>query len=152
MSSRFLAVLLLAAVVSMPGCRMVKMKLGLGETVTNPDPGTPERVIQDVLRAASNPDPDAGWAAFEGLLHSDETSSNRALQEWRQTKFDTIRRKVSGLIEDPATHSYKMMDYREVSGGVQIFVKNESSEVPTPCRLKPDPAVRGAWRVFNACF
>lgn len=152
MSSRCAVVVVTAALLSFPGCRMVKMKLGLGEPITNPDPGTPERVVQDVLRAASNPDPEAGWAAFEGLLHSDEITSNRAIQEWRQTKFDTIRRKAGSLVEDPATHSYRMMDYREESGGVQIFVKNKSSDVPTPCRLKPDPAVRGAWRVFNACF
>lgn len=142
----------LAVLVVAPGCRTVKMAAGLGETVTQPDPGTPERIVQEVLKAASNPDRDTGWAAFEALLHSEESDSQRALQEWRDTKFDTIRRKAPSLVQDPASFAYKMMDYRKEGDTVQIFVRNAASDMPSPCRLKPDPAVRGAWRVFNACF
>ncbi len=152
MSRTTVVSLVMAILLVVPGCRMVKMKLGLGESITNPDPGTPERVIQQVLKAALNPDKDAGWEAFEALLHSEETSSNLALQEWSETKFDTIRRKAAFLVKDQKTVAYQMMDFREDDKGVQIFVKSSASEMPTPCRLRPDPAAGGAWRVFNACF
>ncbi len=148
------APLLLAVAIALllPGCRMVRLQLGLGVTITTPDPGTPERLVQDVLRAALNADEDSGWEAFEALLHSEEAGSPRAHAEWRQTKFEAIRRKAAALVEDPGTFAYRMMDYREDGDTVQIFVRNRTSDLPTPCRVKPDPAVRGAYRVFNACF
>ena len=152
MSRITLAFTVLAVLAVVPGCRTVKLMAGLGELVTQPDPGTPEHVVQEVLKAASNPDRETGWGAFEALLHSEEAGSQRALQEWRDTKFDTIRRKASTLVQDQTSFAYRMMDLRKEGETVQVFVKNSASDMPSPCRLKPDPAVRGAWRVFNACF
>ena len=90
MRLRLLLVLVLLALVA-PGCRSIKAKLGIGELVTNPDSGSPEKLVQDVLRAAKAPE-EAGWESFAVLLHSEETTSPVALQTWREMKWPAIRK------------------------------------------------------------
>lgn len=133
-------------------CQKLKFKLGIGDLITNPDPGTVEKVIQDVLRAAKEPDEARGWEMFTALLHSEETTSPASLQAWREMKFPAIRKKVDFLLKDRAATSFKVMDRREEGRSILIFVENSSSDVPTPCRLRQDPSQANAWRVFNACF
>lgn len=137
---------------SVAACQMVKMKLGIGAKVTNPEPGTPEATVQDVLRAASNPDEEKGWEHFATLLHSAEIDSPVAMTDWRNLKFPAIRKKVSYLVEDPASMAYVVMDRREEPPSLSLFVKNSQSDLPTPCKLRQDPAAGNAWRVFNSCF
>jgi len=138
--------------VSAGSCQKVKMKLGIGDKVTNPDPGTPEAVIQDVLRAASDPDEEAGWERFSALLHSAEHDSPVALNDWRTMKFPAIRKKAGYLLDDRSAFSFVIMDRREEPPSLILLVKNSQSDLPTPCKLRPDPNANNAWRVFNACF
>lgn len=147
-----LGVSLMLAVSVMLGCAQVKMKLGIGEKVTNPAPGTPEAVLQEVLRAASNPDEEAGWERFSTLLHSAEIESPQAMTKWRTMNFPAIRRKVEYLLEDKAAATFVIMDRREEPPSLILSVKNSQSDLPTPCKLRQDPSAGNAWRVFNACF
>ncbi len=146
------ALLASVAVAGVAGCQKIKSRLGIAETVSNPEPGTPEKVIQDVLKAAAMADEADGWEAFSSLLHSEETSSPAAMNEWQTMRFPTIRRKVGYLLEDRSAAIYKLMDKREDGRNVKVFVKNSQSEMPTPCTLRQDPEAGNAWRVFNACF
>ncbi len=150
MRLRLLLVLVLLALVA-PGCRSIKAKLGIGELVTNPDSGSPEKLVQDVLRAAKAPE-EAGWESFAVLLHSEETTSPVALQTWREMKWPAIRKKVDLLLVDKAAVTFKVMDRREEGKSLVLLVANSGSDMPTPCRLQPDPAQGGAWRIFNSCF
>lgn len=142
----------LALALSLGSCQKVKMKLGIGDKVTNPDPGTPEALIQEVLRAASNPDEEAGWERFSSLLHSAEIDSPVAMNDWRNMKFPAIRKKAALLIEDKTSFSYTVMDRREESPSLLLFVKSTGSDLPTPCKMRQDPSAGNAWRVFNSCF
>lgn len=147
-----IAPLLLLVSLSIPSCRMIKMKLGIGDKVTNPDQGTPEYVVQQVLKAASMPDEEEGWERFSALLHSEELDSPVAMNDWRNMRFPAIRRKVDYLLEDKASYSFVVMDRREEPPSLLIYLKNKASELPTPCKLRRDPAAGNNWRVFNACF
>ncbi len=142
----------LALALSVGACQKVKMKLGIGDRVTNPEPGTPEAVVQEVLRSAADPDEEAGWERFSALLHSAEVDSPVAMNDWRGMKFPAIRKKVAHLIEDRNSFSYVVMDRREEPPSLLLMVKNAQSDLPTPCKLRQDPAAGNAWRVFNACF
>lgn len=142
----------LAMALSLPACQRVKMKLGIGDKVTNPEPGTPEAVVQEVLRAAANPDEEAGWERFSALLHSAELDSPVAMNDWRGMKFPAIRKKAAYLVEDQNSFTYVVMDRREEPPSLILMVKNAQSDLPTPCKLRQDPSAGNAWRVFNACF
>jgi len=140
------------AVLGTVGCQKIKSRLGIGVTVSEPEPGTPEKVIQDVLKAATKADEAEGWEAFSNLLHSDETSSPAAMNEWQTMRFPTIRRKAGYLLQDRSAGIYKLMDKREDGKTVKVFVMNSQSDMPTPCTLRQDPEAGNAWRVHNACF
>ena len=147
-------VVAIAFAVSAAGCQKIKTKLGMGDTITNPDAGSPEKVVQDVLKAAKMADEEQGWEKFVGLLHSEETEMPASLSAWRDMKFRAIRKKVDYLLSDKASFSYKVMDRRDAEDGktVQIFVENTGSDMPTPCRLKMDKVQNNAWKVSGACF
>lgn len=150
---RVLTALALAlALVAAAGCQKMKSKLGIGEVVTAPDSGSPEKVIQDVLKAGRMADDADGWIAFAGLLHSEETSSPAGMNEWQTLRFPALRRKIDYLLLDKAALTYKMMEKREEGQNVKVFVANSQSDTPTPCTLRRDPAQNNAWRVYNGCF
>lgn len=141
-----------AMALSFSACQKVKLKLGIGDKITSAEPGTPEAVVQEVLKAALNPDEQAGWEHFSKLLHSSELDSPVAVNDWRNTKFPSIRRKAQYLVDDKTSFAYTIMDRREEPPSLMVFVKNSQSDLPTPCKLRQDPAAGNAWRVFNACF
>ena len=136
------------------GCQKIKSKLGIGDTVTNPDSGTPDKVVQDVLKAARMADEEQGWEKFVGLLHSEETEMPASLSTWRDMKYRAIRKKADFLLSEKSTFTFKVMDRRESEDGhtLQIFLENTASDMPTPCRLKQDKAQGNAWRVSGSCF
>ena len=145
--------LALAMVVSLEsGCQALKNRLGIGVTVSNPDAGTPEKVVQDVLKAAMMPDEQESWIAFAELLHSDEVASPAAMNEWETMRFPAIRRKARYLLKDPSALPYVVMEKRTEGQNLKVFVQNSQSDMATPCGLRRDPARGNAWRVFNACF
>jgi len=148
--TRKLVLLLLAA--SLFSCQQIKMKLGLGEKIANPPPGSPEKVIQEVLKSALQDDPEVGWEAFSVLLHSEELESPAALNDWRTMRFPAIRKKASYLVIDKASATYILMQKKEEGPSLILYVKNSQSDMPTPCKLRKDPQNGNAWRVFNACF
>lgn len=143
-----LALIVLA--MALGGCQRVKSKLGIGDTITDPEPGSPEKVVQEVLRAARNGDEEAGWEQFQPLLHPEETELQSSLNNWREFKYRGIRKKVNLLLKDPATMTFEVMDRREEGKTLVVMVENSGSDLPTPCRLKPD--AQGRWKVFNSCF
>jgi len=149
--TRLLACLLLVFAFTV-GCQKVKSKLGIGDTITKPDPGTPEKLIQDVLSAATASDEEEGWERFYPLLHTDEVDSPGAMNDWRSSKFPTIRRKADYLLSDRSALIFDVMDRREEGKSLKIYVKNSQSDSPTPCKLRQDPLQGNAWRVFNSCF
>jgi len=134
------------------GCQRIKTKLGIGETITNPEPGSPEKVIQDVLRAAKVVDEEEGWQQFSALLHSDETELPSSLNAWREFKYRAIRKKADYLLLDKVAFTFKVMDRRDDGKSLRIFVANSASDTPTPCILRQDPAQGNAWRVWSSCF
>lgn len=145
----FIGIGLIVGVVS---CQKIKTKLGIGDTIKNPNPGTPEYTIQAVLRSASNSDSERGWEEFSRLLHSNETSSPVAMNDWRTMRFPAIRRKVKHLLLDPNIFSFKVMDRREYDHTIVLYLQNKSSDMPTPCKLKRDPKQGNTWKVYNSCF
>jgi len=143
---------ILALGLLMPGCQAVKNRLGIGVTISNPDPGTPEKAVQDVLSAAMMPEDQDAWMAFASLLHSEEVASPAAMNEWETMRFPALRRKAPYLLKDRTAHSYVVMEKRTEGNNLKIFVQNQQSDLPTPCTLRRDPVNGNAWRVFNACF
>jgi hypothetical protein len=145
-------IVLFFLVASLFSCQQIKLKLGLGDKIANAPPGSPEKVVQEVLKSALQSDAEAGWETFSLLLHSEEQQSPAALNDWRTMRFPAIRKKASYLVEDKASATYILMDKKEEGQSLIIYVKNSQSDMPTPCKLRKDPQNGNAWRVFNACF
>ncbi|MBM4395006.1 MAG: hypothetical protein FJ087_04885 [Deltaproteobacteria bacterium] len=145
-------VVLAIAALTLAGCQRIRTRLGIGESITNPEAGTPEKVIQDVLKTGKVADEEEGWQQFVALLHSEETELPSSLNNWREFKYRAIRKKADLLLTDRIAYHYKLMDRREEGKSLMLFVANSSSDMPTPCRVKQDPAQGNAWRVSGACF
>jgi len=150
----FIVAIVTLAVASAAGCQKVKTRLGIADTITNPDPGTPEKTIQDVLRVAKIADEEDAWQKFVPLLHSSEAESPASLSSWREFKFRAIRKKADYLITDKNTFSYKVIDRRDDIDGKtrRIFVVNAQSDMPTPCKLERDPKANDYWKLTGSCF
>jgi len=146
------AVLALCIVGGAISCQSVKRKLNISETVSDPAPGTPEKVVQDVLKAATNPDQEEGWIQFTRTLHTDETEAVIAMKGWKEMKYPSLRRKADYFITDKAATAYKILDRQEEGSNLLLFVVSSQAEYPTPCRLKRDAAQGNAWKVVSACL
>lgn len=128
-------------------CRTIKNKLGIAETVTDPAEGTPEKVIQDVLKAGLEKDADTGWRMFAKLLHSDQRTP-AALEQWRSFNYQALRKKVELFVKDREQVSYgiERVD-EELDGSLTFFLTNSKSDMPTPCNVVKDEKQNGEWRV-----
>ncbi|MBM4387430.1 MAG: hypothetical protein FJ088_06790 [Deltaproteobacteria bacterium] len=136
--------------VSLDGCRKVKTKIGLGELVEYPNEGTPEKVIQEVLKSAAMPE-EEGWQKFTTLLHSEEKLPT-LLNNWRQFSYREIRKKADYFIKDKAMFSFKIKDEKSEGESLKIYIENSMSDVPTPCTLRKDKSEGDAWKVFGSCL
>lgn len=136
----------LAGLLSSTGCRGAKYKLGLETRVDNPDEGTPEATLQFAFRAAMDPNELTGWAAFEKVLHSEQKNTHNSISEWREMRFARLRKQWNHYIQDAAKASFDIeneIDFED--GGIEFYIENGSSDLPTPCMVKPD--FDGVWRI-----
>jgi hypothetical protein len=142
---RLVVALLAAALVLSAGCRQIQL-MTFGITVEEAEPGTPEATIQAALRAAMEPDEDKGWAAFESLLHSTQKESPASKNNWRKMNYAKMRTKWKLFVTDiegPAFHIQR--EREQTDGGLEIFLENKRSDLPTPCTVEQD--FDGAWRI-----
>jgi hypothetical protein len=91
----FTAVLLIAFL-TLNGCGTFKEKLGITTEVTQPEEGTPEYVVFQVIKAAikAKKDEKAGWEDFVKQLHPEERANLVQKKTWREFRFTTLVRKV----------------------------------------------------------
>ena len=142
------ALLLTVTLGATSGCQQVRRMLGITTTIDNPDAGTPEALVRDVLAAAIESDESKGWEAYRKLLHSEQLLSGSSEKAWRTMNYPALRRKARLYLEDDGVPIYELAYTEEVApSSVKIFVSNEKSEIPTPCTLKPDANHGGAWRI-----
>ncbi|MCB9728197.1 MAG: hypothetical protein H6744_09855 [Deltaproteobacteria bacterium] len=153
-SARSLPPLLLVLFVALPslsGCEMVRKKLACNwtDTITQAEPGTPEWPVQQIIMGAMNPNEEAGWEQYRGAMHSSEIESRGAETMLRQLNYPKTRRLVPLYLADDTVPVFEVCYEETLADGVlNVFVKNEKSETPTPCRLKRDPKANGAWRAY----
>lgn len=142
------ALFLFTALVALPSCKEIQRLLPATE-VDSPEQGSPEYVIQQVLKSGMEKDTDAGWKLFRPWLHSEELSSPASEKNWRQFNFESLARNTGLYLEDPSKPVYKI-DYDEESGGGSThtwFLVNKKSDMPTPIVLKRDGKANNEWRV-----
>ena len=133
-------------------CRMIKLKLGIGYTVENPDPDSPEAVMQNVLKALTIRDPQKSWSRFLPLLHTHEHGGGY-INTWRKMKFKHMRNVVNYYILDPSTYSFKVKRVQEgLEDTLILYIASKKTDIPTPCKFKRDPHNGNAWRVYSSCL
>lgn len=138
---------LIALVVPASGCNWTRLKLGLGYEISDTEAGTPERIIQDALKAARDANPKKGWSMFMAMLHTNQKNVG-SLKSWEGMKFRDFRKKVTHYITDPATTSFKLMNVKEDdNGGISLYIQNDKSDMPTPCTVVRDPDDGNQWRI-----
>ena len=137
----------LLILLTLPGCQLVKLKLGIGYDVAVAAPGSPERVLQDALKAALEPDAEKGWVEFLKLLHTEQKDKG-SLEAWKSLKFREMRKKATNYITNVATSGFTVKRIREEDdGNVSYFLLSPKTDMPTPCTVKPDPEQSNAWRI-----
>ncbi|MFO0747765.1 MAG: hypothetical protein U1F43_19185 [Myxococcota bacterium] len=148
-----LAVIFALLLGSMPGCKAISKMLP-AKTIDNPEQGSPEWVIYKAIEAALVENTDEGYKKVRPLLHSEVKDSIAAEQNYRTNMFEAFHRKAKLFSIDDKTGAYKL-DYSEDDEKpgeiIKIFVVNEKSDMPTPCRLKRDPKENNEWRISNQC-
>lgn len=155
----FTAVLLIAFL-TLNGCGTFKEKLGITTEVTQPEEGTPEYVVFQVIKAAikAKKDEKAGWQDFVKQLHPEERANLVQKKTWREFRFTALVRKVHlfTMAEDDAKSvseaAFEIVRVQEVGNGniVKVFVKNEGNpESPTPCKLEK---TENGWGVIDTCL
>ncbi|MFT7579338.1 MAG: hypothetical protein ACI9MR_001002 [Myxococcota bacterium] len=143
-----LAVTSLAAVLTLNACTECQEFIGT-TTVENPAEETPEWVIEQAIVAAMQEDTDDGWKIIRPLLHSKITGSAGAESSFRTLNFESFHRKWKLYTVGDDSKPIFEIDKRDTDdrGNLRIFVLNEGSDMPTPCRLNKDPAQGGKWRI-----
>ncbi len=145
--SLLLILLAVAALGSLGACNDIKRAVGWTTTVTNPDPESPEGIIQRVIKSGMNEDAEAGWKEFRAILHSNQHGRG-SLSSWKANNYQTLRRKVHLYTENDAVPTFEIAFIEEVgTDGLKVQVINEMSDMPTPCKVRLDPKQGGAWRV-----
>lgn len=148
---KWLMILLLAGL-ALSSCRAIKLKLGIGYTVESPVPGTPEAVMQKVLKVLTMRDASRSWARFLPLLHSHERNTG-FINTWKTMKFGSMRRIAKNYVLDPSKYSFKVKRVKELPGGILVlYLESTRTDIPTPCKFKRDKKHGNAWRVFSSCL
>ena len=138
--------------VSFSSCRTIRLKLGIGYTVENPEPGTPEALMQNVLKVLTIKNPQKSWSKFLRLLHSHEREGG-FINTWKKLKFAHMRKVARYYILDSSSYSFKIKRIREGLGDTFVlYLYSPQTEVPTPCKFKRDPKNGNEWRVYSSCL
>lgn len=137
----------LLLLLTLSGCQFLKLKTGIGYDVDVAASGSPERVIQEALKASLDPDAEKGWVDFLKLLHSEQKDKG-SLDSWKSLKFREMRKKASNYVSNVATTGFTVKRVREEDdGNVSYFLHSPKTDMPTPCTVKPDPEQSNAWRI-----
>ena len=157
--SILIAGLFLLSTLSLSGCQMVRKKLGITTTVSNPEEGSPQAVVHAVMEAAMLDDADKGFRKIKKLFHHKISSSKGDVKNWKSLYWPkNTRKKVrKGLFfEDDKVVSWRFA-YTEGEGTstvpLQLFVYNEGNpDLPTPCTLARDSKASDEWRIAGQCL
>ncbi len=130
------------------GCDTIdkaRMRL-FGVHVCAPEDESAEWVIAQALRAASDPDEERGWLAFQKVLHSSERTP-AALRAWQEGSWSRMRRQAHLYLDE--SKCFQLVDFREMQGevGYDYFVANRERELPTPCSVYLDANNNNLWRI-----
>ena len=140
-----LALLTLFVGFTLEGCRKFKTMTGIGITVEEADPGTPEATVQAVLQAGMERNPDAGWEQYAALIHSSQHNP-QSIRNWKQFNYSALRKKVGNYLKDPNKLSFVIKEEKEGEDGtVTLFLESKLSDMPTPCTVQKDND--GSWRL-----
>ena len=144
-----LFVIVVLILTSLGGCRKLKNMFGIGDSVVDPEPGTAEAVVRDLLAAGTNQNREQGWEDFQRLLHTQELGSRGAMSACQRTYWPGFRRKAEFFVTDPAKLEYEILEDRpgETDNYRKIFIRNVASDQATPIPLKRDPGHQDAWRL-----
>ena len=145
-----LAALILAGAL-LPGCNTIRRYLGWGRTISEPDPGSPEAVVQIVLRAGLELDESKAWKTFLDQLHSQERTAAGSVVTCKRTYWPAFRRKVRFFSPDPTVPTYELIYVEESPDKISIkmFVRSSASDTPTPIMVKQDAMEGNVWKLAH---
>ena len=140
-----LAVLALA--LTLGACQFLKEKVGIHTTISDPERGSAEAVLQDMLRAGLEKSQEKGWTRYKKLLHSDLKHAG-SLKHLRENNYPSFRRKAKYYVTDEATVSFEIVRIDERSDDKRTFyLYSTKTPDPTPCTLQKDPKSRDQWKI-----
>jgi hypothetical protein len=149
---RLLRVVLLLLVLAAPvgGCKQLR-KFMPPTTVDNPAEGSREWLVYKAIEACQEKDEKAGWTKLRPLLHADVVTNSASENSFRTMNYPTLRRKLKSFTPDDAKPTY-LLDYAEEEASdleFKLFVVNETSDMPSPFRIRRDPTANNDWRIAN---
>ncbi len=142
--------LLLLLLAPVAGCKQIRKFLP-PTTVDNPAEGSREWLVYKTIEAAQVADDKAAWTALRPLLHSDVIGNSASENSFRTLNFPALRRKVKSFTPDDAKPTYLLAYAEEEASDLEfkLFVVNETSDMPSPFRVRRDPATNDDWRIAN---
>lgn len=98
----------------------------------NPEEGSPERVVQQVLASAMEPDEKRGWAKYESLIHP---NSKRTAGAWETGERNITRARVATERSLSSTRTSlccpRHADLRRTDEDAGVYGSRSSSLNPT---------------------
>ncbi len=160
-----LGVIAVAMTLSLSGCKWAKEKMGITEEVSNPEAGTPEKVVFEVIKAAilyRQGKQEEGWKLFEKQLHKNEKAPDNPVRggHWKNGNFLETVKKVhlfttaaddkSTVKDSDPTYEIVRRDESDDGKRLKIYVANEGNqESPTPCKME---LTDEGWRIRDTCL
>jgi hypothetical protein len=122
------------------------------ERITEPAPGTPDRVIMQVVTLAQDADEAKAFETYLSLIHPEEKETDRAVQSLRRYSWARFRRHVKDYVLPNTSSGFEVIrrdppQLKESDSEVRIFLmplNDKKRELPTPIRLKKH---EGKWLV-----
>ncbi len=126
--------IVLACLLTVGGCRKIKMMTGIGETIEQADTGSPEAVLQDAIVAAQIEDEGKAWRQYRALIHPNEVKRTNQKKLWRTDRFARFRRQIDNYLLDPSIPSFNLVGYKVLESGEHVLqIESNKSETGTPC-------------------
>ena len=129
---------------------MLWTTVSLARTVTVPDPKSPEQVVQNAFKAALDPNEQAGFDAYLGLIDPELTTTEEALRQLRQFTWVRFRTQAPRYILKGTEAHFEVsrQDPRTLSPNtkrIRLFIKQQNTKAPDrPIRLR---LVDGQWLI-----
>ena len=164
---KLLLVLIVACVFTLSHCKEIERITGTGESkkvvpeepkkapkpyeVKNPEPGSPEEVVLNLIKSGLIPDEEQAFEEYLKWHHSDWKSTEKSIAERRNYDWARFRKCSLNLdyVKSKDDLTFTVTRKEEYPDGtIKLFIQTKLPDImPKPIKLRKDKEDKDQWRV-----